>query len=59
MISVLILDGVTGAGKSQTLRALQAHSAWPTLLQGGRVIPEEETLGEFMAELQQPNRSPT
>lgn len=59
MISVLILDGVTGAGKSQTLRALQAHSAWPTLLQGGRVIPEEETLGEFMAELQQPSRSPT
>lgn len=59
MISVLILDGVTGAGKSQTLRALQAHPAWPTLLQEGRMIPEEETPGEFMAELQQPNLSTT
>ncbi len=59
MISVLILDGVTGAGKSQTLRALQAHPAWPTLLRGGRVIPEEETLGEFMAELQQSDLSTT
>jgi hypothetical protein len=55
LISVLILEGVTGAGKSQTLRALQAHPAWPTLLRGGRVIPEEETLGEFMDELQQPD----
>jgi hypothetical protein len=59
MITVLVLDGVTGAGKSQTLRALQAHPAWSDLLQGGRVIPEEETLGEFMAELQQPDRSIT
>lgn len=59
MIRVLIVDGVTGAGKSQTLRALQAHLAGPTLLREGRVIPEEEKLGEFMAELRQPDLSAT
>ncbi len=60
MIPILILDGVTGAGTSQTLRALKAHPAWPTLRQEGRVIhviPEVETLGEFVAELSQHNLS--
>ncbi len=43
----LIIDGVSGAGKSQTLAALKAMLE-PVL--PGNFIYEEETLGEFMGE---------
>lgn len=47
----IILEGVTGAGKSQTLRALRAHPNFSQLLRQGEVFEEEETFGEFMAEV--------
>lgn len=43
----LIIDGVSGAGKSQTLAALKSQLE-PVL--PGTFIYEEETLGEFMGE---------
>ena len=58
MIGGIILEGVTGAGKSQTMRALQAHPAFPALLAGGPIFPEEDTLGEFMDELRDPAIAP-
>jgi hypothetical protein len=42
----VLIDGVTGAGKSQTIRALLARPA----MRDAAVVPEEETLGEFMDE---------
>lgn len=54
----LILEGVTGAGKSSTLAALARCEARPPWLAAARLVPEEETLGELMAEdLQDPARS--
>lgn len=47
----IVLDGVTGAGKSQTLAALERHPKFLELLGNGRVFMEEETLGEVMDEL--------
>ncbi len=49
----VLIDGVTGAGKTQTLRALMRHPRFPRLLGAGRVFTEEETLGEVMSELAQ------
>lgn len=50
---ILIIEGVTGAGKSETLRALGRQSAFAARLGPGRVIPEEDTLGEVMDEIAQ------
>lgn len=55
----ILLDGVTGAGKSQTLAALQQHPKFPALIGSGRVFMEEETLGEVMDELSEPNVPPS
>lgn len=43
----LIIDGVSGAGKSQTLAALKSQLE---PVPPGTFISEEETLGEFMGE---------
>jgi hypothetical protein len=50
----VLIEGVTGAGKTQTLHALLRHPRFPRLLGTGRVFTEEETLGEVMSELEQP-----
>ncbi len=50
----VVIEGVTGAGKTQTLHALLRHPRFPSLLGVGRVFTEEETLGEVMSELEQP-----
>ncbi len=42
----ILLEGLTGAGKSQTIGALRRLGLAPSL-----VVPEEETYGEFMDEL--------
>jgi hypothetical protein len=56
----LILEGITGAGKSSTLAALARCRSRPPWLEAARIVPEEETLGELMAEdLQDPARSVT
>jgi hypothetical protein len=55
----IILEGVTGAGKSQTLVALQAHPSFGALLGRGRVFFEEETLGELMDELRDASIAPS
>jgi hypothetical protein len=47
----IILEGVTGAGKTQVLLALQAHPLFSELLQGGRIFFEPETCGAFLARL--------
>ena len=54
--SGIVLEGVTGAGKTQTLRALAAHPAFAALVRCGRVFPEEDTLGPFLAEFSNPQR---
>ena len=50
---ILIIEGVTGAGKSETLRALGRQPAFAARLGPGRVISEEDTLGEVMDEIAQ------
>jgi hypothetical protein len=50
---ILIIEGVTGAGKSETLRALARQPAFAARLGPGRVISEEDTLGEVMDEIAQ------
>ncbi|NOU26263.1 MAG: hypothetical protein HOO96_00015 [Polyangiaceae bacterium] len=42
----IILEGLTGTGKSHTLSALQRLHLAPSL-----IVPEEETFGDLMAEL--------
>lgn len=49
MKSGIILEGVPGAGKTETLKALQAHPTFWELLGEGRVFMEEETLGNLAA----------
>ncbi len=56
---ILIIEGVTGAGKSETLRALGRQSAFAARLGPGRVISEEDTLGEVMDEIAQLCGPPT
>jgi hypothetical protein len=51
-VASILLEGVTGAGKTQTLRALMHHPEFPKLLGSGRVFDEDETFGEVMAEIQ-------
>lgn len=50
MAAGLILEGVTGTGKSSTLAALAAREDFRTLLADGGVFPEEVTFGEFVRE---------
>ena len=50
---ILIIEGVTGAGKSETLRALGRLPAFAARMGPGRVISEEDTLGEVMDEIAQ------
>lgn len=44
----IIIEGITGAGKSQTISALtndaEFHNGWTPY----DIYPEEETFGEFM-----------
>ena len=42
-MSGIILEGVTGAGKSSTIRALRSLASFD-------LVDEEETFGDFMAE---------
>jgi hypothetical protein len=58
MLRGILLEGITGAGKSRTLAALGAHPAFPALLGAGRVFPEEETFGELMDEAAAPDADP-
>ena len=57
-ITGLLLEGVTGSGKTQTLKALRAHPAFSALMDRGRVFLEEATFGEFMDELRQSESRP-
>src|SRR5262245_28730543 len=57
-VTGLLLEGVTGSGKTRTLQALQAHPAFQALMRRGRVFVEEETFGEFMDEVRQPEPQP-
>ncbi|MEO6063253.1 MAG: hypothetical protein ABIQ99_15060 [Thermoflexales bacterium] len=50
---ILIIEGVTGAGKSETLRALGRQPEFAARLGPGRVISEEDTLGDVMDEIAQ------
>jgi len=54
VVAGILIEGVTGAGKTQTLRALMHHSQFSTLLGSGRVFDEDETFGEVMTEIQEP-----
>ncbi|MBI3547856.1 MAG: hypothetical protein HY078_02265 [Elusimicrobia bacterium] len=51
----LILEGVTGSGKTEVLRRVLADSRVPALLKEGRVFGEDETFGESLSELRDPN----
>jgi hypothetical protein len=53
----LIIEGVTGAGKSQVIEALKRNPGLAELLGHGRIYPEDETFGEFMTELREPERT--
>jgi hypothetical protein len=55
----ILIEGVTGAGKSQTLAALQKHPKFSILLGNGRVFMEEETLGEVMDEINESGVGPS
>ena len=46
----LIIDGVTGTGKSSTLAALAECASRPAWLARARVVTEEETLGEALSQ---------
>jgi len=56
-VTGILIEGVTGAGKTQTLQALVQHVAFSSLLGSGRVFAEEETFGEIMSEIQEPGIS--
>jgi hypothetical protein len=47
----ILLEGLTGTGKSQTIAALSRLGLVPPL-----VVPEEETFGDFMEELTDPSK---
>jgi hypothetical protein len=55
----LIIEGVTGAGKSELISAMQRNAGLVDLLGSGRIFTEEETFGEFMTEMHEPNRLDT
>jgi len=52
-VAGILIEGVTGSGKTHTLRALKHHREFSDLLGSGRVFDEEETFGEFMSEIQE------
>jgi len=56
-VACILIEGVTGSGKTQTLRALMHHKEFPALLASGRIFAEEETFGEVMSEIQEPGVS--
>jgi thymidylate kinase len=56
-VAGILIEGVTGSGKTQTMRALIHHLEFPVLLGSGRVFDEDETFGEFMSEIQEPGIS--
>ena len=58
---ILLLDGVTGAGKSSVLKELQARLDASSEAAPVSVIFEDETFGEFMEQLRDPDwqRRPT
>ncbi len=47
----IVLEGVTGAGKTQTLHALNQNPDFVRLLGPGRIFEEEQTFGEAMTEI--------
>jgi hypothetical protein len=56
-VTGILIEGVTGSGKTQTLQALMHHKDFSALLGSGRVFAEEETFGEVMSEMQEPGIS--
>ena len=56
-MTCILIEGVTGSGKTQTLQALMHHKEFSTLLGSGRVFAEEETFGEVMSEIQESGAS--
>jgi hypothetical protein len=50
-MSGIVIEGVTGAGKTETLRALTKDRRFGLLLAQGHVFGEEQTFGEVMAEI--------
>ncbi len=54
VVAGILIEGVTGAGKTQTLRALKDQNEFPALLGSGCIFDEDETFGEVMAETQEP-----
>ena len=52
-VTCILIEGVTGSGKTQTLQALMHHKGFSALLGSGRVFAEEETFGEVMSEIQE------
>ena len=56
-VSCIVIEGVTGSGKTQTLQALMQHKEFSALLGSGCVFDENETFGEVMSEIQQPGFS--
>lgn len=55
----LIIEGVTGAGKSEVVAALLRNPGLQDLLGPGRAFTEDETFGEFMTEMHEPGRLDT
>ena len=56
-MTCILIEGVTGSGKTQTMQALMHHKEFSALLGRGRVFAEEETFGEVMSEIQEPGIS--
>ena len=54
----ILIEGSAGAGKTKTLEAIREHPAFPGLLQKGRVYYENETLGDLLRDLKNPQMSP-
>ena len=52
-MTCILIEGVTGSGKTQTLQALMHHKGFSALLGSGRVFAEEETFGEVMSEIEE------
>jgi thymidylate kinase len=52
-VAGILLEGVTGAGKTQTMLALMRHPKFSSLLGAERIFDEEKTFGEVMTEIQE------
>jgi hypothetical protein len=55
----LLIEGVSGAGKTKVLEAIQSHSGFRDLLQKGRIYYENETLGDILSDLKSRRMVPT